>query len=1045
MNGSRCVGSGQVERFCPSVERYGTSPRVPGRATIQRSRPMSSLDTTVRNAAGPAEVESGSTPDASLSTPGTRRGRYLVLGELGRGGMGVVLHAYDPKLRREVALKCLAPGRLNDELQARLVREAHAMAKLTHPNVVSVYDVELEGQSVTVAMEFVDGTTLAALGSSEGESSREVMALYRQAGRGLAAAHRAGLLHRDFKPGNVLVSREGVAKVTDFGIARFDDDGGVASDDSLTLGNDASLMSRETLTRGDIVLGTPRYMAPEQLQGAELGPTADQYAFCLSLWEALTGMSPYCAPHNLRELLVAKLEGPPPWPRGTSVPSAWSRAICRGLQPRPHERWPSMDALLQALDYDPSRRLVSWVLGGVGLGLLAFGALGWTRWAELRGQRCTGGERKLTRLWGEDRVHNVRRAMLAVDVAYAKRVWTRTKQEIDEYTKTWGTVHREACEATTLRGEQSVATMESQIACLDRAALELQATLALFEQADVATLQRAHRLTDALPSLRVCADVHSVAEEVAPPDPAQAPLVDGIRAILAESKAEMRAGRFHQAQTSLRTAQARLEDVRYEPLRIELRLHEGRLMDEMGEYDSAQRALYEALELASSHHQWAMMRDAATALIYVLGCRLERVDEAEHYLRIARALARGDPLAQATIANEQALLLEKQGDLEGAQAEAERALRLRTGELGERHPSVAQSLHNIAAILNARGDHQAAHERYRRALEIRTQELGVEHPLTFVTRNNLAHTSRHQGRYEEAVAEFRRVLEPLAQAYGAGHPDVAMARNGLASALYQLGEYDEARLHYERALELEVEALGPEHSGVANLRANVAMVEATLGNLVEAERQYRDVVVALQKTLGVEHPNTIGARANLANVLKQQSKFDEAVVMFEEVLEHGTKTLGPKHPHLAMVRNNLGDVLRARGRADEGEDQYRRALEICESSLGAEHPWTAQNLGDLAEVLHEQGRDDEARSLAQRAWDIGSRGDGHPAHRANAAFLLARILWKTERTANQRRIARELAEQALELLERSEDVGIDQERNAIRRWLERHAVVEGSR
>jgi serine/threonine protein kinase len=292
---------------------------------------------------------------------GTVHGRYLVIEELGHGGMGVVVRAYDPKLQREVALKVLRQDVMADAARVRMIREARAMAKLNHPNVVAIYDVSLDDGLIALAMEYVPGPTLRTWLTETHRPVADIVAAFVQAGRGLAAAHAEGLLHRDFKPANALVQTDARGddprdarvvdhlrvKVTDFGIARLDTvpDPPPVDDDEV-----ADLLSRSddtgtgALTELGTVMGTPRYMAPEQHAGGPLGPATDQYAFCISLWEALTGELPF-----VDDLAHRKALGPPPWPRGASAPAGVVAALRRGLAARPEDRFPDMHALLRAL------------------------------------------------------------------------------------------------------------------------------------------------------------------------------------------------------------------------------------------------------------------------------------------------------------------------------------------------------------------------------------------------------------------------------------------------------------------------------------------------------------------------------------------------------------------------------------------------------------------------------------------------------------------------------------------------------------------------
>ena len=212
-------------------------------------------------------------------------GRYLVLGTLGEGGMGVVHAAYDPELDRKVALKVLLPGRGGRAKgHERLLREAQSLARLSHPNVVAVHDVGTHEGRVFVAMEFIAGTTLSATIESQRPGLEAIVGLYAAAGRGLEAAHRVGLVHRDFKPDNVMVDREGRVRVVDFGLAQA-----VAEASA----EESSQGSAVGLTATGALMGTPAYMAPEQFQGRPTDARTDVFAFCVALYEHLHGERPF--------------------------------------------------------------------------------------------------------------------------------------------------------------------------------------------------------------------------------------------------------------------------------------------------------------------------------------------------------------------------------------------------------------------------------------------------------------------------------------------------------------------------------------------------------------------------------------------------------------------------------------------------------------------------------------------------------------------------------------------------------------------------------
>jgi serine/threonine protein kinase len=288
---------------------------------------------------------------------GARVGRYTVLSLIGRGGMGEVYAAYDPQLDRRVALKLLSPryGRENVRAETRLLREARAIARLSHPNVIAVYDAGTVGDRIFVAMEYVDGQTLASWLAAERRSQAEILQVFLGAAYGLAAAHASGLVHRDFKPQNVMVARDGTARVTDFGLVqRLHADGdadewgaGPGMDDGADGAHDL------TLTRTGEVIGTPLYMSPEQFKLEPTDARTDQFSFAVALYQALHGAHPFWTDDGsgvarLRENVVAGRIRP--GSAAVGVPAWIQRVLVRGLAVSPDARWPSMADLAAELE-----------------------------------------------------------------------------------------------------------------------------------------------------------------------------------------------------------------------------------------------------------------------------------------------------------------------------------------------------------------------------------------------------------------------------------------------------------------------------------------------------------------------------------------------------------------------------------------------------------------------------------------------------------------------------------------------------------------------
>jgi hypothetical protein len=353
-----------------------------------------------------SDDELARTATASASGPapqlGDTLGRYRLERALGEGGMGVVHAAFDPDLERRVALKVLRTTEgTGEEARQRLLREARAMARLTHANVVTVHEVGTASGRDYVAMELIDGETLAEWLRSAPRQPGEILAAFVSAGRGLAAAHAAGLVHRDFKPHNVLRRRDGRICVTDFGLARgVEVEASLEATKRLQAGvathGDHTPSSLSGLTATGSVLGTPAYMAPEQWSGGTVGPAADQFAFCVALWEALTGERPFRG--ATVEALKAEVQRGPAELDASKLPRRVRGALRRGLDPDPARRWPSMDALLGALDRTAGRPALALVGTGAVLvaGGIAFVAL---RGGGGSGPSCEPPARELASVW----------------------------------------------------------------------------------------------------------------------------------------------------------------------------------------------------------------------------------------------------------------------------------------------------------------------------------------------------------------------------------------------------------------------------------------------------------------------------------------------------------------------------------------------------------------------------------------------------------------------------------------------------------------------
>ncbi len=939
---------------------------------------------------------------------GTPLDRYVVLDPLGQGGMGMVYAAYDSVLDRKVALKLLPPGdadagpeATSGSGRARLLREAQAMAKLSHPNVVGVYDVYQHGTLVFMAMELVEGQTLLQWQQEKPRGWREILAAFLAAGRGLAAAHAAGLVHRDFKPTNVLVGKDGRVRVTDFGLARTHDappellSEEPASSTSTGPVKPHSLLELE-LTQKGAVMGTPAYMAPEQFRGITADARSDQFSFAVSLWEALYGVRPFegQTPAERREnVLAGRIQPPPPY---SKVPPWVNRALVRALSTPPEARYPSLDALLATLERDPAQVLRR-RLSAVALLVLVIGSgvLAWSAWHQRHASLCTGAPEKLRGIWDPPRRMTIEQAFLATGRPYARDSWERVRDALDKYTGAWRDMHRETCEATRLRGEQSESVMSLRMACLEGRRQELAALSEVFTEADETVVEKAISAASTLRSLRGCADVEALLAEVKPPeDTPTRQAVEATRAQLARVKALAEAGKYKEALELTSGVDQKTAKLGYKPVHAEALFMRAWAQIVSGESKDVPPLLTEALWLAHASRHDTL---AAAATVRLMGYYNQRgpKEEAERWEHFARAAL--DRLGEngelrAIYHNNRGLAFYNQGNFAEAYEAFDKAFALAEQHLGPANASTLRYATNSLAALGNLDRLEDSQRSLEALVRMGETNLGATHPFLTQPLMNLSNVYLMQGR----LADMRKVLDRVEvigqQAYRPGSEDWALFHLSYGDLESTEGRDAQALAHYEQAARLFEERTGPESQETLQARVRVADAQLSLEWLDQSQQTFQRVQELAKKNLEQQQHFYTQALLGLATLHAVRGQHDKALRLRQQALELRERYLGPEHYNTSLIRQGIADSHLELNQPGRALVLFEQVLARFEQKAQLESPTGALLLAGKGEALHKLGRTAEALPLLEQALHILEKSSGRAEYMAIAQSALARAL-----------------------------------------------------
>jgi tetratricopeptide (TPR) repeat protein len=861
-------------------------------------------------------------------------GRFEIMEVIGRGGMGVVVSAFDPELSRKVAIKVLRPGvgvASETSGRARLIREAQAMAQIAHPNVIAVHDVGAVEDSVYIAMELVPGENLRAW--QKGRSWSEIAAVYTQAGRGLAAAHDAELVHRDFKPDNVLIDREGRARVTDFGLAS------AASEPVGGGGEPRGEISETTplsacLTRTGALVGTPAYMAPEQHLG-EADARADQFAFCVALCEALYGERPF-AGRTYDDLAANVLHGRHRVgelaKRNKKVPRRLRAVIERGLAVDAADRYPSMDALIADLERRPGRKRAALAAaGGLVIGGVAI-AVALVRGGE---DRCAAETARIDAAWDSAARSQLSRAFNGTGHSFAAARAERVAAVLSADASTWRARAEALCrEPPADRGERARREL-----CRDQALASFRALVAELAEVEASQLD-------------------GLAQGLLNAGLIDCPEAPG--AVTGESRAlriGLRVARVLQAVGFRDEAAARLDDL---AAAVEASGDEALVADYL---------YWRAVSQMTAGDPEAALATAREA--ESVAARAGR-----RPTRVRAALLAADVLMQRDLDAAQVSVDRAAGYLEGWDAPVRLAatLELAAGRL---------------AFL--RGDWERALERFTRMRDV--GEGAGDELLTIAANDGVGSALEKLGRVEEAVEIHDKNLASRRRIYGDNDEAVAQSHNHLASALYTLGQTDKALGHMDKAREILAAVRGEGHPTVVIIDRNRAELLAAVGRYDDALALADRVLQTARRSFGADSNAAADAHQVRAIPLVLEGELDAALVELEAALEIYAGRANAPPPDVIACHTRLAEVLRKLGEPREALGHARTAVADTIRVAGPGSFRLAVPRKEEGLALLALGRAREARALLAETLEQVTGTELRAPEIAEVRFALARALW----------------------------------------------------
>jgi tetratricopeptide (TPR) repeat protein/predicted Ser/Thr protein kinase len=866
--------------------------------------------------------------------------RYRIEEEVGAGGMSVVYAARDVELDRQVALKVMRRDVGETQDQERLREEARALAGLNHANIVPVYDVGYAKDGrLYMSMELVRGKSLREWVDVKPRSVAEVLGVLIEAGRGLAAAHAVALVHCDFKPSNVLVGEDGRVRVVDFGIARR-----VLLSETITarsIGDDSE--TRDPQKKRPQVIGTPRYMSPEQVRAHPLDAKTDQFSFCLTLYESLYGQLPFLGTSNRQRLRNIVRGNIRKQPRGSLVSGRVHSIISRGLAASPDDRWRSMEELLRALTraLNPSRPWIPLLgVGALGCGIAAAAAMP-------HDTPCATTRKDVDAMWNADRRERLRDAFRTSGLPNADTEFERVDTRLTTFAEVWADSRRRVCEDDSSPNEVRAA----QRSCLYRGLEQLEVLVEVLGSADLTTVRDANIAVAALPNVALC---ESGAANVGTDIPEHLrERVEELDEELSTAPLLVKLHRYRRAEELTSRILHEAEQLGHPPLLANAQYRRADVLASRGMQVDAAELFEKAFHTAETARMDALAAEIAVDLQLTYGYRLARPKLAERWTKLARAAVErlGDDGAQrAEFVRTEGLIALRSSDFAKARERFEATIEL-YDRIDDPDPlPKAEALSNLGIACLDLGLLDESEDAFQKALALTEDEVGPYNNRLISIINNLGSLEQARGRHQAAYDYFQRVYEAELALYGPVDVRIAMSLNNLGTSLSALRRDDEAKGYYQRSI--AAYESGDHH--------------------------------------GVDLARPVG---NLAVAYMRADQLDEAEAALLRAIELIEAESGPMQADLSVHWFNLASVRLQREEYGRAREALERCNEIDEAALGHDHPNVAQNLAAIASIHVKLDEPARARQLLEEALTIFGKFDLDPVLVSYAEFELAKLLW----------------------------------------------------